>query len=253
MGVRKIPPKKYKYTNNGKPPVKVSTIRKLLEEGYSVAEVAEKTGISRQAVYQKIKADDAKKEAKNTTGYRTANMRKVAATALDPETGLVVSLSGNNKAIIAKMGDDSVSEFVAYHMAMLQMRQGVDKKNVNDLYQRFYKYLEYCCEHNIVPNNMNAYFAIGVARQDISAWHTGVRGTAEHKEFADTIMAFFASVHEQGATDGVLNPISAIFWQKAHDGLSDQPKIEVSVNDPLGDKRTAEDIAEKYSEVELPD
>ena len=249
--MREIATKKYNYNNKGKPPVKVSTIRKLLEEGYSVAEVAEKTGISRQAVYQKIKMDDAKKEAKNTTGYRTANMRKVASTALDPETGLVVSLSGNNKVIIGKMGDENVSNFVAYHMAMLQMRQGVNKKNVDDLYQRFYKYLEYCVEHGIVPNNMNAYFAIGVARQDISAWHRGDGGTPEHKQFADDVMAFFASVHEQGATDGVLNPISAIFWQKAHDGLSDQPKVEVEVKNPLGDRRSAEDIAKTYSD--LPD
>ena len=233
--------------------MKVSTIRKLLAEGYSVSEVAEKTGISRQAVYQKIKMDDAKKEAKNTTGYRPADLRTVKDQFVDPETGMVVSVTGHNKVIIAKMGDDSVSQFVAYHMAMLQMRQGVDKKNVDDLYQRFNKYLEYCCEHNIVPNNMNAYFAIGVARQDISAWHLGTSGTPEHRRFADDVMAFFASVHEQGATDGVLNPISAMFWQKAHDGLSDQPKIEVSVNDPLGEKRTAEDIANKYGEVELPD
>lgn len=84
-------------------------------------------------------------------------------------------------------------------------------------------------------------------------WAKGITGTPEHRKFAEDISAFFAAIHEQGGTDGLMNPIQTIFWQKAYDGLSDQPKIEVQVNDPLGEKRTAEDIASKYGEVELPD
>ena len=143
---------------------------------------------------------------------------------LDPETGYDVAVTGDNKQIVGRMGDERVTAFVQYHMDMMQMRQGVDKRDVKDLYARFYRYLMYCAEHGIVPNNMNAYFAIGIARQDVSAWHNGKGGTPEHKEFADMMMQFFASVHEQGATDGVLNPISAMFWQKAHDNLIEASK-----------------------------
>ena len=151
------------------------------------------------------------------------------------------------------MGDERVTQFVNYHIDMMAMRQGCDKRNVEDLYQRFYRYLQYCSEHGVVPNNMNAYFAIGISRQDVSAWKNGVNGTPEHKAFAETLTSFFASVHEQGATDGVLNPISAMFWQKAHDHLIEASKLEVVQDDPLGDKRSAEDIAKAYTEVELPD
>lgn len=219
-----------------------------MAQGHSIQEAADHFGCTRQNIYTRIKQDDEKKRK-----TLTATIREMPHATVDPKTGLVVDMGGKNKALVAKMGDDRVSAFVDYHMEMLAMRQGCDRRNVPDLYARFFRYLTYCRDHNIVPNNMNAYFAIGVARQDISAWHLGTKGTPEHKEFADTIMSFFASIHEQGAIDGVMNPISAMFWQKAHDGLIEANKLEVVQEDPLGDKRSATDIAKSYTEVELPD
>lgn len=218
----------------------------------SLAEIAKEYGVTKAAVYSKLKYEEQKK-GRMANGYLTSDLREIKDVEIDPETGYAISIVGDKKSIVGRMGDEKVTAFVAYHMDMMAMRQGCDKRNVQDLYQRFYNYLTYCAEHGIVPNNMNAYFAIGVARQDISKWHRGVEGTPEHKEFADTVMAFFASVHEQGATDGVLNPISAMFWQKAHDNLIEASKLEVVQDDPLGDKKSAEDIAKAYTEVELPD
>ena len=171
---------------------------------------------------------------------------------VDPETGIVVQNKGTSAMIMGKMGDERVTKFVLYHMDMMKMRQGCDFKNVPDLYQRFYNYLAYCAEHCIVPNNMNAYYAIGIDRFTIANWNRG-QGNPEQQKFAREITGFFASVHEQGAIDGLLNPISAMFWQKAHDGMIEASKLEVVNQDPLGDKKSAEDIAKAYSEVELPD
>ena len=141
--------------------------------------------------------------------------------------------------------------FVQYHMDMLQMRQGVDKKNVPDLYQRFYRYLAYCAEKGIIPNNMNAYFAIGITKQDISVWNAGQR-SPEHKQFAEDIKQFFASIHEQAGGEGIVNPILSIYWSKSHDGMSDNPRVEVTVTDPLGDRASSAEIAKKYEGI-LPD
>lgn len=181
------------------------------------------------------------------------NKHPAAVSALvDPVTGVSVT-NPKDKAIISRMGDERVTAFVQYHIDMLKMRQGVNKRDVNELYQRFYTYLAYCAEHRIVPNNMNCYFAIGVLREEMYQWRTGIKGSAEHKRFAVDVQQFFASVHEQGPTDGVLNPISAMFWQKAHDGMIEAQKLEVVNSDPLGEKVSAEDIATKYADVQLPD
>lgn len=217
--------------------------QQLQKEGLDAAHPPEKRGRGRPK--------GSKNKPKNLPAAYNNDLWRSRLHRIDPETGIVVTNNSQNGVIMARMGDEKVTAFVQYHVEMMQMRQGVDKKNVPDLYQRFYNYLSYCCEHGIIPNNMNAYFAIGVTRMDISEWKLGKKGTPEHQQFAIDVTQFFESIHEQGAIDGILNPISSIFWQKAHDGLSDQPRVEVSISDPLGEKRSAEDIKKQYSG--LPD
>ena len=176
---------------------------------------------------------------------------KAAHSLIDPKTGIVVNNNAAQSQIIARMGDERVSMFVQYHMDMLQMRQGVDKKNVPDLYQRFYRYLAYCAEKGIIPNNMNAYFAIGITKQDVSLWNAGQR-SPEHKQFAEDIKQFFASIHEQAGGEGIVNPILSIYWSKAHDGMVEAQKLEVVNTDPLGEKQSSEQIAQKYAGI-LPE
>lgn len=217
-----------------------------------MAEIGRMYNTTRQNIYAKLKAET-KKKGQTADGRLPLDLRHYSNIEVDPQTGYAVAVIGDNKSIVGRMGDERVTQFVNYHIDMMAMRQGCDKRNVEDLYNRFYRYLQYCSEHGVVPNNMNAYFAIGISRQDVSGWKNGVTGTPEHKAFAETLTSFFASVHEQGATDGVLNPISAMFWQKAHDNLIEASKLEVVQDDPLGDKRSAEDIAKAYTEVQLPD
>lgn len=162
-------------------------------------------------------------------------------------------VKNSTSLVLRTIGDEKTTAFVAYHLECLKMREGVNKRDVPDLYQRFYRYLEYCVTHGVMPNNMNAYLAIGVSKQDISDWRLGQLGTPEHKKFAEDVAAFFASIHEQAGADGVVNPILSIYWSKAHDGMTDQPRVQVEVKDGLGERRSAEDIAKAYEEVSLPD
>jgi hypothetical protein len=185
------------------------------------------------------------KGSKNKPGSKRHEFPNESKQLIDPKTGIVVSNNAAQSQIIARMGDERVTAFVQYHMDMMRMRQGVDKKNVPDLYNRFLAYLGYCAEHGIIPNNMNAYFAIGINKSDIGAWYAG-RGTPEQRQFAEDIKQFFASIHEQAGGENIVNPILSIYWSKAHDAMSDNPRIEVTVNDPLGERASSEEIAERY-------
>ena len=191
------------------------------------------------------------KGSKNKPGSKKHEFPNESRQLVDPKTGIVVSNNAAQSQIIARMGDERVTAFVQYHMDMLKMRQGVDKKNVPDLYNRFLNYLDYCAKHGIIPNNMNAYFAIGITRQDITSWYAGNR-SPEHKQFADDIKQFFASIHEQAGGENIINPILSIYWSKSHDGLSDNPRIEVTVNDPLGERASSAEIADRYKDI-LPE
>lgn len=188
------------------------------------------------------------KGSKNKPGSKKHEFPNESRQLVDPKTGIVVSNNAAQSQIIARMGDERVTAFVQYHMDMMKMRQGVDKKNVPDLYNRFFNYLGYCAEHGVIPNNMNAYFAIGINKNDIGAWYAG-RGTPEQRQFADDIKQFFASIHEQAGGENIINPILSIYWSKAHDGLSDNPRVEVTVNDPLGERASSAEIADRYRDL----
>ena len=229
------------------PPSK-QTIERLIGEGKTVTEIAKKYGFSRQRIYQIMKQQD---NANHPDGVREVGNGEHRL--VDPKTGMVVENRGSTSVIIGKIGDEKVSEFVAYHLAMLEMRQGVNKRDVNDLRARFYNYLKYCVEHSIMPNNMNGYFAMGVTKQEMSAWRLGNAGTPEHAQFAEEVTSLFASIHEQAGAESMINPILAIWWQKSHDGMIEAQKLEVQVEDPLGQKQTAAEIAAKYANVDLPD
>ncbi len=238
--------------------IDLKVVRRMMEQGVPVTEIAKKLGVTRQAIYNRLSADEKKRhgfgdggmlQGINKVQYLGSGENRV----VDPETGLVVDLHGSTARVIGRMGDERVSDFVTYHMECLAMRQGVDKKNPNDLYNRFIRYLAYCQEHGIIPGAANARLAIGVSARDITDWERGTRGTPEHRAFAEDFKAVMSSMNEQAAADGIINPVLSIFWSKAYYGLSDQPKAEVQITDPLGEKRSAEDIAKAYSEVDLPD
>ena len=229
----------------------IGQINRMLADGKSVIDIANKYGISRQRVYQIINANKDVAVTDKTITKVKRGAGHGEHRVVDPETGLVVQNLGHNAMVIGRMGDEKVSAFVAYHIAMTEMRQGVDKRNVDDLRARFYNYLKYCMEHGIMPNNMNCYYAIGVTKQEMSQWRLGQRATPEHQQFAEEVTALFASIHEQAGAEQIVNPILSIYWSKAYDGLTDQPRNEEAVEDPLGQKRSAEEIASKYSD--LPD
>ena len=222
----------------------------------SVVQIAEKYGCTRQAIYRKLSEDEKKKHGFGEGGVlygiqKVKDMGSGENRVVDPETGLVVDMHGTTAQVVGRMGDERVTAFVTYHMECLAMRQGVDKKDPQDLYNRFIRYLAYCQEHGVIPGSANARLAIGVSARDISDWENGVRGTPGHQEFAEDFKAVLASINEQAAADGILNPVLSIFWSKAYFGLSDQPKVEVQITDPLGEKRSAEEIADTYKD--LPD
>lgn len=78
------------------------------------------------------------KGSKNKPGSKPHVFKEEYGQLVDPKTGITVNNRAAQSQVIARMGDERVTAFVQYHMDMLKMRQGVDKKNVPDLYNRFF-------------------------------------------------------------------------------------------------------------------
>ena len=229
-----------------------------MAEGKTVKEIADKYSVSRQAIYQRLREDDKRKKLYAGANGALQGIDKVKTMGrgetryVDPETGLVVDGHGNTAKVIGFMGDERVSAFVDFHMNCYAMRQGCDKRDINDVTTRFERYLAYCKACGALPGEASARLAIGVSARDITDWMNGVRGTPEHKAFAQDFKAYMESVNEQAANGGLINPVVYIFRGKSMYQMNDQPKVEVEVHDALGDRQSAQEIAKRYADV-LPD
>ena len=146
----------------------------------------------------------------------------------------------------------SISKITAFAMVVQNISVGRDLKDTNDLRRRFYTYCALSEACGMRVGNMNAYHAMGITMQQAWAWKTGGAGSnPERRELIAEVDAVCSGSREMLAASGAINPILAIFWQKNYDGMRDVQEHSVYQGDPLGEKRSAAEIAEQYSD--LPD
>lgn len=109
------------------------------------------------------------------------------------------------------------------------------------------EYFRYCIERGLRPGNLGLYAALGLSKQDVS---DALRG-ASHKLRPSTIDLIkkakqaLATYRELLGSQGKLNPVTLIFWQKNYDGLKDQQDIVLTPNTGMQQEHTEEEIAQK--------
>ena len=146
----------------------------------------------------------------------------------------------------------TIAKITAFMMVVQNIGVGRNIKDVNDLRRRFYTYCALSEACGMRLGNMNAYHAMGITMQQAYSWKIGGAGsTPERRELIAEVDSVCSGSREMLAAMGQINPVLAIFWQKNYDGLRDVQEHSVYQGDPLGEKRSAAEIAEQYSD--LPD
>lgn len=149
-----------------------------------------------------------------------------------------------NSISIEKNGNARYANFT---LAVAAIGRGADHGNIDDLRLRFYSYLELTQLTNMKISNMTAYLSIGMTQS--KATKLAQNGTEDMKDLLTEIQAVCAGYREMVTADGKLNPVTSIFWQKNFDNMQDKREQVVTVNDPLGKKRSAEEIKKKYEDI----
>ena len=109
-----------------------------------------------------------------------------------------------------------------------------DVKNVDALYERFDKVLQYCYENDVRITNKLVYYGLGVSHDMIQEWASGISRTPDHMRFAKKVREFCAGYREMLGANGKINPVVLVWWQKNYDGFTDRQEVVVSRADPLG-------------------
>lgn len=142
--------------------------------------------------------------------------------------------------------DEYVPSRVDFIMKLNELgAQPLDRKNKEELDQRFYDYLNLCRIYQIQPSNMACYLALGVSKQEMSKWENHEIGTTLLWDFSKKVKQTISTFREIAANEGKINTVWAIFMGKNYDGLKDQQDVVVTPN-VIGQTDDATTLAEKY-------
>lgn len=115
----------------------------------------------------------------------------------------------------------------------------------------FNKYIMLAAERGQAIGNMTAYMAMHTNHFVMRNWYLREDRKNDPRcyQLAAYVHAVCAAYREQAASDGHINPILAIFWQKNFDGLTNEDRLFVEERDPLGNIKDTKEIAEKYKDI----
>lgn len=136
----------------------------------------------------------------------------------------------------------------------LKLGQTTDANNIDSLYDALQKYVGLCTKSGMPMLVKTCNLALGVNGVTLTKWKNGTQRANDprYREFAELVEAVIAAGIEAAGAAGSLDKILTIYFTKAHFGYSDQPKVQVEINDPMGERRSAKEIVESYSAI-LPE
>lgn len=132
--------------------------------------------------------------------------------------------------------------------------QTVDHNSIESMQNALMKYVDLCTQSGMPMLVKTCHLALGLNQSTVTAWRNGKYRADDprYKEFVQVMDAVVAAGIEAAGAAGSLDKILTIYFTKAHFGYSDQPKVQVEINDPMGEKRSAKEIVESYSAL-LPE
>lgn len=145
-----------------------------------------------------------------------------------------------------------VSVMTQYAREIFESKQ-VDLDDPEAVKSTIIAYFNRCGELGLRPGNLGMYAALGLSKQDVSnAIHGYSRKLSP--QVIDVIKKgklALGTFRESLALSGKLNPVTAIFWGKNFDSMSDTHEINVSQRDILEVQNTPEEIEDALRKVEL--
>lgn len=143
-----------------------------------------------------------------------------------------------------------MSKIAAFQIAVQNIAINADDKDVNSMRKCFYAFCALAEATNMKVGNMTAYAAMGINTTTANNWRKGgVGSTPERRQLIEEVCAVCGATREMLGASGAINPVLTIFWQKNWDGFRDVTEHVAYQGDPLGDKQTPQEIAERYHDI----
>lgn len=166
-----------------------------------------------------------------------------------PEPGAQLSIEEVAEIINSIPEEKKMQRLNRFVLAVTRLGANSDTRDVEGLRNRFHAYIQLAEMCGMKVGNMQAYAAMGIGKTTIEDWFYKRTGTPEQQQFAQEVRATCTAYREMLSQEGQINPVTAIFYHKNHDGFRDQIDYVQQKDDPLGQKLSNEQIAKKYEDI----
>ena len=127
-------------------------------------------------------------------------------------------------------------------------------KSDEEFGERIEAYFADCAQNGVIPRWETLALSLGVTRQ--SAWQTatGKYGSPARQRMLARAKDILSAIDAELVQTGKVNPVVYIFRAKNFYDMRDQQDVVITPNQPLGEQKTQEQLAEEYATlIELDD
>jgi hypothetical protein len=239
-----------------KKPIHYPAVASMAAKGFTYKQIAESFGTTenyiKKMMYEKRKAKEAKENAPPKKRGRppgSKNKRTIAEEKMmtNWQTSPVNALMREDKADLNRAAGYFVTE-------CLKMGQTVDKENIESLYSGLQQYVALCTQCGMPMLVKTCNLALGIHGQTLTKWKNGTQRANDprYREFAELVESVIGAGIEAAGAAGSVDRILTIWWQKAYFNMKESDGLSHEKEDPLGDKKSASEITQKYAEL-LPE
>lgn len=262
-GARKIAnPKTYVVQDSGEevelPRKKIPwpTVCSMAARGKTHAEIAAYYGTTKQVIDNMFYKHKKKAEAKAAEPPKkrgrppgSKNKRTIAEEKMmtNWQTSPLAPAMREDKADLNRAAGYFVTE-------CLKMGQAVDKENIESLYNGLQQYVALCTQTGMPMLVKTCNLALGVTGTTLTKWRNGTQRANDprYREFAELVESVIGAGIEAAGAAGSVDRILTIWWQKAYFNMKESDGLSHEKDDPLGEKKSASEITQKYAEL-LPE
>ena len=129
-----------------------------------------------------------------------------------------------------------------------------DLHDAKQVYDAISNYFRSCDTHGVRPSNLGLYASLGMTRQDVDDVIRGKNKSRASHECIDMIQRAklaLSAYRESLAMSGKINPVTALFWSKNFDGMTDVQQVEITANNAQQASLSPEEIASRI-EKDIP-
>ena len=123
-------------------------------------------------------------------------------------------------------------------------------KDDEEFAQRLNDYFKQCNDEGQLPTVEDMCLALGSTRQQVWDWENRRTVTPQRSDMIKKAKEIIGGIDAKLAAEGKIPQVVYIFRAKNFYGMKDQQEMVLTPNaDPLGDRRTGAELAQKYLEA----